>query len=79
MIKKLFGGTKNALITFISILIMIVVIFFSKQVGQIKLAVGDVSSEDIYAPRVIIDTVTTEEKREEARMQVADIYVQDNE
>lgn len=79
MIKKLFGGTKNAVITFVSALLIILVIFFSKQVGQVELAVGDVSSEDIYAPRVIIDTVTTEEKREEARLGVTDIYVQDNE
>ena len=79
MIKNRFGGVKNTAITLVSVFLTILVIFFTKQVGQIKLNPGDVASKDIYAPRAIVDTVTTEQLREEAMSKVSDVYILDTE
>lgn len=75
MIKSLFSSAVHAVITLVSIVLMIFVVLFSNQTGQVDLSVGDVSPDDIYAPRAIIDTTTTNAGREAARKGVQEVYV----
>ena len=79
MIKSIFGSLKNAVVTVTAFIMIICVIFFSKQAGQMELNTGDVAPQDIYAPRAIIDKVTTDALRKEARNAVEEIYVIDKE
>ena len=63
------------LITALSLLLISVILLFSNTTGQISLNVGDVSPEDIYAPRAIIDETTTNAGKKAARESVEKVYV----
>lgn len=67
MKKTFFNNTLHAIISGISIFLIVLVILFSGKAGQVDLKAGEVSSEDIYAPRAVVDTVTTKANREVAR------------
>ncbi len=73
MRKKFFSNTLHAIISYISILLIILVVLFSGKSGQVDLEVGQVSPEDIYAPRAVVDTVTTNANREVARKGVENV------
>jgi len=75
MIKTLFNNALHAVITTVSLIMIIFVVLFSNRTGQVEIKVGDVSTEDIYAPRAIIDSVTTNATREAARKGVEDVYI----
>ena len=62
------------IITAISVILIIFVVLFSNRSGQIDIKVGDVSFEDIYAPRAIIDETTTNAARKAARENVEEVY-----
>lgn len=74
MIKSFFSNTLHAIITIISVALIIAVVLFSHTPGQVELKSGEVSPEDIYAPRSVIDTTTTEASRDAARKSVANVY-----
>ena len=67
MKKAFFNNTLHAIISGVSILLIILVVLFSGKSGQVDLKVGEVSNEDIYAPRAVVDVATTEAHREAAR------------
>lgn len=75
MKKSFFSNAVNRIITVVSVVLIIFTVIFSNQTGQIDIRVGDVSSEDIYASRSIIDTITTNAARDAAKKSVADVYV----
>lgn len=75
MIKSFFSNAVHAIITAVSIVLIIFVVLFSNKTGQVELKVGDVSTDDIYAPRAIVDTTTTNATREAARKGVEDVYI----
>lgn len=75
MIKSFFSNAIHATVTALSIVLIIFVVLFSNKTGQVELSVGDVSTEDIYAPRAIVDTTTTNATREAARKGVENVYV----
>ena len=75
MIKTLFSNALHAVITTVSLIMIIFVVLFSNRTGQVEIKVGDVSTDDIYAPRAIIDSVTTNATREAARKGVEDVYI----
>ena len=75
MIKSFFSSAIHAIITAVSIVLIIFVVLFSNKAGQVELSVGDVSTDDIYAPRAIVDTTTTNATREAARKGVENVYV----
>lgn len=74
MIKSFFSNTLHAIITIISVILIIAVVLFSHTPGQVELKSGEVSPEDIYAPRSVVDTTTTEASRDAARKSVANVY-----
>ena len=74
MIKSFFSNTVHAVITIVSFILIIAVVLFSHTPGQVDLKADDVSPEDIYAPRSVIDTTTTEASRDAARKSVANVY-----
>ncbi len=75
MKKSFFSNALHAVITGISIVLIIFVVLFSNKAGQVDLKVGDVSTDDIYAPRAIVDTVTTNATREAAKKGVENVYI----
>ena len=75
MIKSFFNNAVHAIITAVSIVLIIFVVLFSNKTGQVELKVGDVSTDDIYAPRAIVDTTTTNATREAARKGVENVYI----
>lgn len=75
MIKSFFNNAMHAVITLVCFILIVFVILCSNRSGQVDLKVGDVSTDDIYAPRAIIDTTTTNAGREAARKSVANVYV----
>ena len=54
---------------------IVLLVLFSNKTGQVDLVAGSVSNEDIYAPRSVVDTVTTEIYRKAARDEVKEVYV----
>ena len=75
MIKSFFNNTMHVIITALSVVLIMFVVLFSNRTGQIDLKVGDVSTEDIYAPRAIVDSTTTNATREAARKGVENVYI----
>lgn len=75
MIKSFFNNTMHVIITALSVVLIMFVVLFSNKTGQIDLKVGDVSTEDIYAPRAIVDSTTTNATREAARKGVENVYI----
>ena len=75
MKKSIFRNPLHTIIAGISIILIILVVLFSSKSGQVELVTGDVSPEDIYAPRAVVDTFTTNANREAARKSVEDVYV----
>ena len=75
MKKSFLSNALYAVITGVSIVLIIFVVLFSNKAGQVDLKVGDVSTDDIYAPRAIIDTVTTNATREAAKKGVENVYI----
>lgn len=74
MLKSFFSNTVHAVITIVSFILIAAVVLFSHTPGQVSLKADDVSPEDIYAPRSVVDTVTTEASRDAARKSVANVY-----
>lgn len=74
MKKTFFSNTLHAIISGVSIILIILVVLFSGKTGQVDLKVGEVSHEDIYAPRAVIDTATTKANRDAARKSVESAY-----
>lgn len=64
-----------ALMTAMSFVLIILIVLFSNRSGQVDIKTGDVSTVDIYAPRTIIDSVTTAAARKAASDGVEDVYV----
>ncbi len=79
MIKSYFRSLFHFIITVVSLFLIVIFVLFSNKTGQISLQADDVSPEDIYAPRTVTDTVTTEIHRKAARDAVMDVYVHDPE
>ncbi len=75
MKKTFFSNTLHAIISGVSIILIILVVLFSGKTGQVDLEVGEVSPEDIYAPRAVVDVATTAANREAARKGVDNVYV----
>ncbi|MBQ3022157.1 MAG: HDIG domain-containing protein [Clostridia bacterium] len=75
MKKAFFNSTLHAIISGVSIILIILVVLFSGKTGQVDIAVGEVSPEDIYASRAVVDTVTTTANRKAARKSVENAYV----
>ncbi len=73
--KSFFKNTMHAVITALCVVLIVFVVLFSNRTGQIDLKVGDVSTEDIYAPRAIVDVTTTNASREAARKGVENVYI----
>ena len=63
------------IITFGVIVATVVASGFSE---QYEVSVGSVCTSDIYAPRTIVDTVTTNARRQAAKDSVEDVYVIDS-
>ena len=72
--KSFFDNVTHLIITAVSVILIIFVVLFSNRSGQIDIKVGDVSNDDIYAPRAIIDETTTNAARKAARENVEDVY-----
>lgn len=72
--KSFFDNVTHLIITAVSVILIIFVVLFSNRLGQIDIRVGDVSGEDIYAPRAIVDETTTNAARKAARENVEDVY-----
>ena len=75
MKKAFFGNLLHSAITLVSFVLIIFIVLFSNKTGQIDVKVGDVSTQDIYAPRAIVDLTTTNAGREAARNSVENVYV----
>lgn len=75
MMKAFFSNALHVAITAVSLVLIVFIVLFSGRTGQIEVNVGDVSSEDIYAPRAIVDETTTEASRLAAKKSVEDVYV----
>ncbi|MBR1970011.1 MAG: HDIG domain-containing protein [Clostridia bacterium] len=73
--NKFSQGFSPKLITALSLLIISIFLLFSNKTGQISLNVGDVSPEDIYAPRAIVDETTTNAGKQAARDSVEKVYI----
>ena len=73
--SKLIKKFSHRLITAVSHLLISVILLFSNTTGQISINEGDVSPEDIYAPRAIIDETTTNAAKKAARESVEKVYV----
>ncbi len=73
--KSFFDNVTHLIITTISVILIIFVVLFSNRSGQIDIKVGDVSPDDIYAPRAIVDETTTNAARKAARENVEDVYI----
>lgn len=78
MIKSFFNNVLHSIITLVCFILIILVVLFSNRTGQIDINVGDVSSADIYAPRAVIDTVTTNARRDAAKGGVENVYIIDD-
>lgn len=78
MKKSFFSNALYNVITLVCFILIIFVVLFSNKTGQFDVNVGDVSSEDIYAPRAVIDTETTALRREAARKSVENVYAPDD-
>lgn len=74
MKKAFFNNTLHAIISGISIILIILVVLFSGKSGQVDLKVGEVSPDDIYAPRAVVDTVTTKANRDAAHKSEDNVY-----
>lgn len=74
MLKSYFNNIIHFIITVASLFLIILLVLFSNKTGQVDLKAGDVSTEDIYAPRSVVDTVTTEIYRQAARDEVKEVY-----
>ena len=64
----------NLIVTLVSLLLIMIIILFSSRAGEIELKAGEACHEDIYAPRAVIDEISTNEARQEARDQIKDSY-----
>ena len=64
----------NLIVTLISLLLIMIIVLFSSKAGEIELKAGEACHEDIYAPRAVIDEISTREARQEARDQIKDSY-----
>lgn len=73
--NKFFQKFSQRIITALTLTIIVVILLFSNTVGQIDLNVGDVSPQDVYAPRAIIDETTTQAGRKAARDGIENVYV----
>lgn len=69
-----FNKLINLIVTLASLLIIMIIVLFSGRAGEISLKAGDACHEDIYAPRAVIDEITTEMERQNARDQIKDSY-----
>lgn len=65
------------LILFITFCIAVGSVIASGMPQQYEIKVGEVCPEDIYASRTIIDSVSTKQRRENAKAGVEDVYVID--
>ncbi len=79
MLKSHFSNLFHFILTVISSFLIVILVVFSNKTGQVSLNVDDVSPEDIFAPRMVTDTVTTEIHKKAARDAVMEIYVHDPE
>lgn len=75
MLKSYFSNIVHFIITAASLFMIVLLVLFSNKTGQVELVAGSVSNEDIYAPRSVVDTVTTEIYRKAARDEVKEVYV----
>ncbi len=75
MLNLHFNKAVHIIITVVSLFLILFLVMFSNSVGQLDLKVGDVSEDDIYAPRAIVDQLTTNARREAARKGVEDVYI----
>ena len=74
MKKSRINNAINLIVTLVSLLLIMLIVLFSSKAGEIELRVGDACHEDIYAPRAVIDKITTDQLRKEARSQIKDSY-----
>ncbi len=63
------------LITVISLILILFLVLFATKVEELDLHEGDIAQEDIYASRAVIDEITTEKARDDARNAIEDVRV----
>ncbi len=78
MLKSRFENLFHLIITLLSLALIIFIVLFSNKTTKIELKIGDVSEDDVYAPRAIVDEKTTAALREAARLNIPDVYVRND-
>lgn len=65
---------KKLIITLISFIVTLLLVITGLRPTQYDISAGKTAPQDIYAPREVVDELTTEKKRSEAEAGLADIY-----
>ncbi len=73
--KSLFSSASSLIVTVVSVILIIFIALSSNTLGQLEIGIGDVSPEDVYAPRAIVDEITTNAAKNAARESVQKVYI----